>query len=388
MKTFLIVILSIILALSGGLLVYGITLGDPINFGSMDLGELLPPENPDAFAHGIAEQIVTRVAFDPNVEYAKTFTDNPGKDPARFAAEVDGWFDIFGKNDPSTSILTRYKNDGAGLVANLIVPMTYNENRCTQFCMTSHFEIRAGRSVTYSDNRRVHKQVEPFAADCVYLSRVWPGYSEGSSASFRVYYNTQQLEFASIGVIDDYHEDTGAYEVKIGAPTTRTTRDRDLVREQPYKTYDLLTFPIWLGDKDVDPSVIDGNSVVLTTPTETVPYYTLTFSEDLSKAQTKENKNDRLNEALGGQMSGITIKKADFVVEFWDSGVFRRLTANFVVDATINNKKGEAEIAMDYKFYYDNKSCDIYSLIESVGWQKKYFNKKNKEEFEFRKNNQ
>ena len=72
MKVVIVVILSLVLALSGGLLIYGATLGDPVSFGS-DLGDLTPPNNPDAFAHGIAEWIATQANADDEDGYGATF---------------------------------------------------------------------------------------------------------------------------------------------------------------------------------------------------------------------------------------------------------------------------------------------------------------------------
>ena len=389
MKTAIIIILCIAIALGGGLLIYGSTL-DSASLG-LQLGELLPPDQPDAFAHGIAEKIATKVKNDPNTGYANTFfpETNPSKDPAIFAAEVDGWYDVFGKKDAANSILTRYS--GADLVGNLIVPITYNQNRSKQFCMASHFEINAGGSKSISDNLRVRVQIEPFAVDGVYISRAWTGSQTFSASGLVVYYNDQQLTRKTpFGAIKSYDEKTGTYDMVFGKPTKEESRDRDLDREVPFKTYDLLTFPIYLGGADkndnspLDSSVVDGSTVSVTAPTESAPYYVLTFSEDINKAQTKANLYDRLNEALGGKMSDITLEKADFTVEIWESGVFRQLTAKFVVNATINGKTGKADIDMSYKFYYDNKSCDIFSLIEQADWVK-YLSDENKQEFATRK---
>ena len=388
MKTAIIIILCIAIALGGGLLIYGSTL-DSASLG-LQLGELLPPDQPDAFAHGIAEKIATKVKNDPNTGYANTFfpETNPSKDPAIFAAEVDGWYDVFGKKDAANSILRRYS--GADLVGNLIVPITYNQNRSKQFCMASHFEINAGGSKSISDNLRVRVQIEPFAVDGVYISRAWAGSQTSSASGLVVYYNDQQLTRKTpLGAIKSYDEKTGTYDMVFGKPKEES-RDRDLDREVPFKTYDLLTFPIYLGgagiedNSPLDSSVVDGSTVSVTAPTESAPYYVLTFSEDINKAQTKANLYDRLNEALGGKMSDITLEKADFTVEIWESGVFRQLTAKFVVNATINGKTGKADIDMSYKFYYDNKSCDIFSLIEQADWVK-YLSDENKQEFATRK---
>ncbi len=391
MKTAIIIILCIAIALGGGLLIYGSTL-DSASLG-LQLGELLPPDQPDAFAHGIAEKIATKVKNDPNTGYANTFfpETNPSKDPAIFAAEVDGWYDVFGKKDAANSILTRYS--GADLVGNLIVPITYNQNRSKQFCMASHFEINAGGSKSISDNLRVRVQIEPFAVDGVYISRAWAGSQTSSASGLVVYYNDQQLTRKTpFGAIKSYDEKTGTYDMVFGKPKEES-RDRDLDREVPYKTFDLLNLPIYLGgvdkndDSPLDSSVVDGDSVRITPPTEAAPYYVLTFSEDYQKAQTEANRNGRLGQALGGKTAGIDIKsieKADFTVEIWESGVFRQLTVKFVVNATINGKMGKADIDMSYKFYYDNKSCDMFSLIEQADWVK-YLSDENKQEFATRK---
>lgn len=157
-----------------------------------------------------------------------------------------------------------------------------------------------------------------------------------------------------------------------------------------YKTQDMLCFPIDFGDKSgqhpVDNSVVDGSTVVLTEPTAEKPYYTLTFSEDPNTAQTEANLYDRLNEVLGNQMSEITIKQADFTYEIWECGLFRQATVHMVVNAKIGGKKGDAEIDMNYKFYYDDYACDVVRLIGSIGWEE-YLSDANRAEFESRKKN-
>ena len=386
MKKALIIILSILIAASGGLLVYGATLGDPITFGAVD-GELLPPVNPDVYAKGIAEWV--SLYSETNNHHTLNVATNPSKDPAKFAAEVDGWYDVFGKADPSTSILVRYS--GADLVANLMVPITYNQNRAKQFCMASAYMINAENEVSYSDNLRIRVQPRPAYVDYYYRSSAWTGSPLTSLSSLRIRFNDQALK--SIGNnVQSYDPDTGVYDVKYKPPTREST-DGELDREVPFKTYDLLNLPIYLGDGDdksndyyakIDSSVVDGSSVRLSVPTDAVPYYILTFSEDLTTAQCKENTQDRLNKTLGGQMKDITIKKADFVVEIWECGLFRRVTADFLVHATISGKSADATIQMEYKFYYDDEHCDLISYIEGSGWAQ-YFSASNKELFESRK---
>ena len=390
MKKVIVIILAILIAASGGLLVYGATLGDAKTL-EMSYGELLPPDNPAAFAHGIAEQIDTRVRYDQNTGYRDTFfpETNPSKNPEIFAVEADGWYDVFGATDSSKSILTRYAGT-ADLVGNLIVPITYNQNRAKQFCMTTHYEVKASGKRSVSDNVRIRVQIAPFAADAVYLARAWAGSAMSSAASLYVYYGNQQFEYKSaLGAIQDYDAATGNYTVAFGNPSEQS-RDRDLDREVPFKTYDLLNLPIYLGGKDkndsspVDSSVVDASTVSIVAPTNKTPYYVLTFSEDLEKGQSSANLNDRLNKALGGKMSNMTLKQANFTVEIWESGVFRQVNAHFVVNAKMSGKQSDVEIDMTYKFYYDNKSCDIFSLIEQVGWEK-YLSGENKAEFDERK---
>ena len=101
------------------------------------------------------------------------------------------------------------------------------------------------------------------------------------------------------------------------------------------------------------------------------------FSEDPDTAQRKENL-DYLNGTLGNQMSNITINKADFVVEIWESGLFRQVTADFDFNAKINGKQGDATASMTYRFYYDDAACDIVRYIEDAGIDK-YLSEKNRE---------
>jgi len=393
MKKAVVIILSIILAFSGGLLIYGSTLGASTTTGSENLGDLLPPDAPDVYAHGIAEYLVSHADQLKSTSYGQTFyvETNPSKDPAIFASEVDGWYDVFGKSDPSIAIPARYS--GADLVGNLIVPITYNHNRAKQFCMNSKTVISASGNTVYADNLRVRQQIAPFQVDTFYRARSWAGSSTKSSAPIHVRYADQKLDVqggAALFLVEDYDEDTDEYTYKIPTPEKGDRGDRDLDRETPYKTQDMLCFPIDFGDKSgqnpVNSSVVDGSTVVLTEPTSEKPYYTLTFSENPNTAQTEENLYGRLNEVLGKQMAEITIKQADFTFEIWECGLFRQMTAHFVVNAKIGGKKGDAEIDMNYKFYYDDYACDVVRLIGSIGWEK-YLSDANRAEFESRKKN-
>ena len=386
MKKVIIIILSVIIALDAGLLVYGaISFGGAASYEG-DLGELVAPVNPDAYAAAIAEWIALYAESNDHRTLSAKF--NLGKNPDTFAAEVNGWFDVFGAADPATSILTRYADDPAGLVANVLVPVTYNQNRSTQFRVTSHYEINAGGKVSYSDNTRVRKQPRPAYADFYYLSLAWTGSS--GFANLRARFNDQQLN-SIMNSISSYDAATGAYEYQLRKPT-KETKDGDLDREVPFKIYDLLNIPIYLGGGDkkgdnsdclalVESDVIDGSTVVVTAPTEEKPYYTITFSEDLVAAQRKENVYDRLNETLGGKMSNITIKKADFVVEIWECGLFRQVTTDFEINAKISGKQGDAQVGMNFKFYYDDYNCDVIRLIANEHWEQ-YLSESNRAKFE------
>ena len=385
MKKVVVIILSVILTLEAGLLIYGgVTFGSSASYEA-DLGELLPPEKPDAYASQIAEWIALYAESNNHRTLSAEF--NKGKNPETFAAEVDGWFDVFGAADPSTSILTRYKDDPAGLVANVLVPVTYNHNRATQFRMTNHFEIRADGQVSYSDNTRAKKQPRPAYVDFYYLSLAWTGSS--GFANLRARFSTQQLN-SLLNPISSYNASTGAYDYQLSKPQKKST-EGDLDREVPFKVYDLLNIPIYLGGGDdktngtdcealVESDVIDGSTVVVTEPTTQKPYYTITFSEDITAAQRTENVYARFNETLGGKMKDITIKKADFEVEIWECGLFRQLNIKFEINAKINGKQGDATIDMNYKFYYDDYNCDVVRLIANEGWEQ-YLNASTREKF-------
>lgn len=388
-KIFLIVILSLIIAVSGGLLVFGAAFMGDVTGVAMNYGELVAPINPDAYAHGIAEWI------DANAEYNYThqtgvgigfsetalLSSNPSKNPATFAAEVDGWYDVFGSSDPALSIVNRYSgaNQGADLVANLLIPITYNHNRSTQFCMNAYFEVQSGSKKSISDNIRIRVQREPFYWEGIYLGRAWSGSQTNSAATCHMYYNNQQCD-TTLGSIIDYDPKEGKWEVQLGPLTKTGKHDGSLDREYPRKVNDLLTLPIYLGDTTVDSSVIDSNSVQLVSPTAEKPYYTLTFSENISSAQASSKNLEYFNGTLGGQMKNIELEKADFTVEIWPCGLFRQVTAHFDFSADIGNSTAD----MSYKFYFDDKSCDFFSVISSLKWQSN-LSKANKADFKIRK---
>lgn len=373
MKKALIIVLSLLLTLNVALLAYGATLGDEITAGTADLGDLVPPENPREYAHAFAEWAMLR-------RQQGTRVDRSREDAGFLIEETDGWFDVFGKSDSSASVLMRC--DGAALVANLMVPITYNHNRVKQYREVSHFEITAGGRRIYSDNIRIRQQVAPAQMDRFYLSLAWTGMKLSSFATLRAGYNDQAF-VSRLNLIQAYDEESGTYRYQLRAPTT-SSRNRDPDEEIPYKTFGLLSLPIYFGDLEIDASVVDDSSVKINEPTAETPYYVLSFSEDLTAAQKDENVNRRLNRALGDQMSNAVIKQADFRVEIWDSGVFRQIRAHFLVNAKIGGKQGDAEVDMSYKFYYDDASCDIVDHFESVGWEK-YLNAANRAEFDQKK---
>ena len=389
MKKALIIIIVVLMIPEIALLVYGAAFLSAEISTSFDMNvELVAPDNPDRYAAEIAEWIA--LYSESNDHPTLNVATNPSKNPETFAAEVNGWFDVFGKADPSTSIPLRYAGT-AELVPNLILPVTYNHNRCAQYCMLAHYELSAGSKKVYCDKRRVRYQPQAATMENAYLSLTWTGNSLLSPADFRTSFGTQKL-VSDTTTVTGYENNSYVYHLESN-PTVTTRPDQELEREVPWKAFDMLCIPIWLGGGEdpathyyatVDSYIVDGSSVRLAEPTEEKPYYVLTFSEDLVQAQRAENKEDRLNRALGKAMKNITIKKADFVVEIWECGLFRQITANFDVDATVSGNKGAAKISMTYRFVYDDYSCDIVRIIDELGWRK-FLNRENRKLFDERK---
>ena len=380
MKKAIVIILCVILALSGGLIVYGaVTFGGSASFVAADLGELLPPEEPNAYAHELAEWIA--LYAEEKGLYTLSAATNPAKDPSVFAAETDGWYDVFGKADPSTNLAIRHT--GADLAAYMLVAVAYNHNRAKQFRMASHIVTRASGKTSYSDNTRIRSYFKPTVLNRFDLSLAWTGSSFSSFATLRAAYNDQRI-VSSGNLVQSYDAATGAYAYQLNKPTVEP-RDGD-PQETPFVTYNLLTLPLYLGGGDssaetatarVDGSVIDGSTVVLTAPTDAKPFYTLSFSEDVTKAQIPENTENRLDASLGGKMSDITIRKADFEAEIWDCGLFRQMTARFEINAKIKGKQSDAVIEMNYSFYYDDYNCDVERLFSEGGWDQ-YLSEENR----------
>ena len=376
MKTVLIVILSIMLAVSGGLLIYGTTFGVASDSG-FSFGDYTEPVNPEEYASAIAEWIVLNAKDNPTLMAAT----NPSKDPAKFAVEVNGWYDVFGKADPSTSILVRHS--GADLVPYLLIPVTYNHNRSKQYCLSYHYEVEASGAKIITDGIRLRIQPSPAKTECYYRSYVWSGTAGVTSpVTVKLEFGWQKFRQNQLkSYVESYDPETHEYARNLKYGSVEKRKDTDIEREVPYKVYSLVLLPIYVGSgadqkedatAEITSSVIDGSTVTMTMPNDEKPYYTLSFSEDIQAAQCPENTEDCLNKALGERMKYITIKRADFHVEIWPCGLFRHATASFTVNAEINGKQGDAEIKMDFGYYYDDDSCDIVKYILEDGcWESK-----------------
>ena len=329
LKIILIVIFSLLLAVSGGLLAYGI-----IN----------PASTQDGDETGIGEP----------------------PDMALFEGEKHSDVSlIFGDK----SATPEHK------ATDLMIQVAYNLINIKQFYFSARVDVKAGTQTAFSDYNYTRKGLNTFKRVHAYTGKL-------NTFVLRCYYIDQRLETTGLA---EYDSDTGAWSYPTD-PSKKQSATLSKSNESPYYYYGTLDFPLDFGGKDaaiadeskrsdaIDYTLIDPDSVVLTENTKG-GYYSLEFKVLASKLDASEEIRYRFADTTSGKnLDGSLRMKLDHFVddftvkaEIWkESGVFRTISYETKVNATTGGENGDSTITKTLNFSYDDENCSVARKIMSV----------------------
>ena len=313
MKKIFVILLAVMIALCGGLLVFGVVQGPPQEFHQITHGLLAAPSQ--------------------NIQEG-----------------ADHWYMV---SDMLSASTQQQK------AANLLVYTAYNHIQAKEFYFEAHVDVRSGNKYTCSDYYRTNQGANTFYEAYAYTGSI-------NTAIRRLDYVDQRVSVASSGV--SYSRKEKVYSTTWLEPET-SDRALGLPAESPYIIYSWYDLPLDMGGKEnafdaIDASLI-GSQVTIESPTENVPFYTLIFSADIEKAKASSATLERLKEGTGNVMSKIDLVDLSDQVEIWPSGLFRSIQVNARVVATVSGKgRGEATIDRYYAFSYDVLDCSVARKFE------------------------
>ena len=326
MKKVFVIILAVLIAATGGLLVYGATRKAPEISETISKGLLAAP-------------------------------------PANVSNGAAHWYDV------ETMLAAPSAKQKA---ANLLVYTAYNHINVKEFFFKAHVDVLSGNKYSCSDYYRTEQ-----GANAFYEAFAYTGGS-ANSATRRIDYNNQRLTDYSISVTYDRSEKI--YSTAWNDPKVEN-RESDLPAETPYIIYSWYDLPIDLGGRqdaynEIKTSLI-SDQVSIDYPSDGKPYYSVEFVADIEKANASEETVRRLAEGTGDVMKKIDILELSFEAEIWPCGLFRSLKVNVRVVASVQGKRGQGTITRTYEFSYDKVDCSVANKFKQTGLDK-YLSEENK----------
>ena len=326
LKTILIVILSLLLVVSGGLLAYGI-----LNPSSAQEGGSTGAGDPPDMALFEGET---------HLDVSETFGDKKASEEKK--------------------------------ATDLMIQAAYNLINIKQFYFSARVDVKAGSQIAFSDYNYTRKGLDTFKRAQAYT---------GSLNTFvlRCYYIDQKLENSGLS---EYDFNTESWSYLVTSPDV-TDKSNSKDAESPYFFYSVLDFPLDFGGKkakvddeskrtdEIDYSLIDADSVKLE-ENKKGGYYTLEFKVLASKLNSSEEMKFRLSDTTTSKrMKDITFKDFTVKAEIWkESGVFRTLYYETNVNATLGSDSGDSTIKKTMNFSYDDENCSVARKIMSVKGKK------------------
>ena len=318
MKAAFVILLSILIAVSGGLLAYGAILGPAKTFVPETSGVLEAPP--------------------PNIFMA-------GETP----------------NDVSVSLVQNLTPEQA---ADALLAVTYNSLMAERYYFFCHVDALAGNKYSCSDYFRILQRGADFFYQALTYGGGWNvGVCHAAVGSTRLDATTLNVSY-----------DRSAKTFDAAFPDRPDVRDANpgAFARTPYRVYGLFGLPLGLDAKDwrgTDYSVMTGATVSVESPSPAAPYYRLFLSLDPAAANASAETLRRLNEGAGGKMKNLTVSSLTFAFEIWECGLFRSIEVSSDLTATLGGKTGKAMLKRSYEFSYDKKAASILSQIKEKGWE-------------------
>ena len=333
LKIILIVLFAFLLAVGGGLLVYGALQGPAIIVEE------------DASAYSVPAANLYRG------EYANKKVDI-----------------VAIKNDNSSS-------SSAERAARMLVNASYNNIFINQFYYSAHVDVNpTGKSSKYacSDYYRAKTGANMFYQTLAYTGSWNP-------LQIKIDYVDQRIKTSPLATAK-YDRDTKQWSYN-ATPAEVSSSNVSLPDPTPYNLYSWYDFPLDLGGlkacgngstagrtEDIDFSLIDEKTVKIVEAQDSNgnDFYRISFKAIISKAQDSSETIARFSESYSS-LKNVEFSELSFEVDVWkDAGVFRKIEYNARVTASIGNDRGEVKINKLLAFSYDDIDCSVAAHIKKL----------------------
>lgn len=333
LKIILIVLFAFLLAVGGGLLVYGALQGPAIIVEE------------DASAYSVPAANLYRGEF------------------ANKKVDI-----VAIKNDNSSS-------SSAERAARMLVNASYNNIFINQFYYSAHVDVNpTGKSSKYacSDYYRAKTGANMFYQTLAYTGSWNP-------LQIKIDYVDQRIKTSPLATAK-YDLDTKQWSYN-AQPADVSSSDVSLPEPTPYNLYSWYDFPLDLGGvrvcgngstagrtEDIDFSLIDEKTVKIVEVQDSNgnDFYRISFKAIISKAQDSSETVARFSESYSS-LKNVEFSELSFEVDVWkDAGVFRKIEYSARVTASIGNDRGEVKINKLLAFSYDDIDCSVAAHIKKL----------------------
>lgn len=303
LKIVLIVLISIVVLASGGLLAYGASMGAPQGTEIPTAGLLAAPA-------------------------------------------TDLYLGKLDSNYTMTKAMTA--DSRAEKVANMLIYATYNHINVDHWYFISTVEAKAAGQQVNSQYFHVQEGVNSYHESAV---------SAGIATRRMYFYNTKVEDTGGA----TYKNGTFATNGWGTFLCTKKSVTPTLKDPTPYAIYSWFDLPVDLGDEILDFSLINSSASSIE---ESAAYYTVTLIGDVTAMNTSDESKRRAQESTGDQMTNIVFKEVTITAEIWkDSGLFRQIDCNMRIIASAGGDRGEGTITRSTKFNYDDVACSVAKWI-------------------------
>ena len=299
-------------------------------------------------------------------------------DPITYAAPAAGLY--LGEYADKQVSITAIKNDntlsGANeRVAKMLINASYNNIFINQFYYNAHVDVNpTGNSDKYacSDYYRAKTGANMFYMTLAYTGTFNP-------LQVKIDYVDQRIKTSKLAVAE-YDVDTKQWSYN-PQPSEVSASDVSLPEPTPYNLYSWYDFPLDLGGvkvcgngstagrtEDIDFSLIDEKSVKIVDMEDADgnAFYRVSFKAIISKVQSSSETKARFSESYDS-LKNVEFSELSFEVDIWkDAGVFRKIEYNARVTASIGNDRGEVKINKTLAFSYDDEDSSVAAHIKKL----------------------
>jgi len=335
LKKIIIIILSILIALDAGLLVYG-------SIGSSDA---LVSDLKDA---NVAPTAIQRdygtISWQPATALFRPLQSSV-EDPRPAWNDIDAIY---------ASDLSK-----ADKAAAMFVNASYNHLYCKQFAYIGKTNVSARGAEVYFETLWVENGVNRFYQSQSHTDPLNSNYSHRI-----IYYYDQRIEATTTN--GNYNAEGKTFDMKwVGYKAKETAPKHALVT--PAITRKYFKYPIdftYNEDDDdlrIDASRLDESTVVISS---SKAYYTITFQANITAVNKSKLTKDNFIDATGDAVSSPEFSSLSTTITIWkDIGLIRSIQTDIEFSATISGKKRSGTAQSELIFSYsDRDTCVAYSI--------------------------